>query len=268
MDEKTVTTSMAWSAPESTDVPPSYVHATVSRFPQGEASCSTLKPVEQMKPFITPPTNYVSIRNVRDSVKGSWTIDPTLPRPPFLPPSPVVLISSPSMGSTISEANAQQSQGFLAKLLNSNGPGIRDKYPGPEPHLQLYSTYGKVKANVRVVRGSITSLPARLDARSSHGSVKLKIASRGSQRLNIVAVSTFDKVDVALPRDFRGLVRHRTLRGSYKPSSAIAANSNTLSMERGVGISFIASSGSDDWPVDMLTIHSTFGSMKIKYNDE
>ncbi|KAF8323282.1 hypothetical protein DL93DRAFT_674298 [Clavulina sp. PMI_390] len=293
--------------PETVDAPPAYTRvfrATTDPLPaeplkQDEPSSSKApdpplpvidEPVEPVKAsgsFITPPANYVAIRDTHGEVKGSWTIDTSLARPAFLRPT-LEDPSSPTPSS--SSTPPPQPQGFFSKLFNM-GPGVHDKYAGSTPHLKLYSTHGKVDANVRVVRGSSRSLPARLDVRSTHGAVKLTIASRGKQRLNIVAVSTHGSVEVFLPRDFRGLVRHRTSYGSFTTSPAIDAQLNTFSMEKGVGTSFIgdwstidfsrwsadfvegangpyASSGSDDWPVDMLTIDSTYGSMKIKYNNE
>ncbi|KAF8323281.1 hypothetical protein DL93DRAFT_672695 [Clavulina sp. PMI_390] len=288
---------------ETTDVPPAYVRApdvNGTPLPTEPSSLGDpsrpfldaplpplppLEPVEPTKIFTTPPTNYVSLRSTRDSVKGSWTIDSTLARPPFLRPA----ANDPSSSTPpTTPSTPQEPKGFFSKLFRGHiGTTVQDKYNGPEPHLKLYSTYSRVEANVRVVRGSRISAPARIDARSIYGSVKLNIASRGAQRLNIVAVSGHETVEILLPRDFRGLVRHRTQWGSYKPSQAVASQSNTFSVEKGVGTSFIGnwseidfsrwkvdfaddntSSGSDDWPADMLTVEATYENIKIKYNDE
>lgn len=126
-------------------------------------------------------------------------------------------------------------------------------------------------------------------------------------------MSSHGAIEVRLPRDFNGLVRHRTKYGAYVPSNEIAAQSNTFSVEKGVGRTFIGdwntldfsrvpgidqadsgdddatmasaveqmmfqergaegntvpSSGSDDWPADMLTIDSTHGRLRVKYTDE
>lgn len=124
-------------------------------------------------------------------------------------------------------------------------------------------------------------------------------------------MSPHGTVEVVIPRDFNGLVRHRTIHGSFAPSDAIVTQSTTFSVVKGVGRTFIGdwtlldfsgvtggsqdgdngaamasamermtsevsetdgtsvpSSGSDDWPADMLTIDSTHGKLNIRYNDE
>lgn len=121
------------------------------------------EPVPPSPPFVTPPTNFVFLQDTHNAVKGSWTIDTSLAPPPsFLRPD-----VAPSPPPT---------PGFFQRLA-SFIPQSQEKYPGPTPNLKLKSTHGKVDANVRVVRGSKESPPARLDVRSQHGSVRLAIVS-------------------------------------------------------------------------------------------
>jgi len=178
---------------------------------------------------------------------------------------------------------------------------------GPTPNLKLKSTHGKVDANVRIVRGNANSKPARVDVRSTHGSIRLAIMFRGTQRINIVAVSSHGAIEVFIPRDFVGLVRHYTKHGRFLPSDEVTARATTFSLENGEGQTFIgdwhsldfskasdvdkkkdrddqaivaamekmmyeaegvSTAGSDDWPADMLTIDSAFAKLKVSFIDE
>lgn len=263
-------------------------------------------------PFLTPPANFVSIVETHNAVRGSWTIDTTLPPPPaFVRP-----VSSP----------ARSNPGLFRKIAFFF-PETPDRYVGPTPNLKLKSTHGRVDANVRIVHGSANLKPARIDVRSTHGSIRLAIVSihhdrfqfclstkliccqmsRDAQRLNIVAVSTHGTLEIFIPRDFVGLVRHRTKHGRFIPSDDVTACSTTFSFERGEGQTFIgdwrsvdfsnapdaderdpddsaivaamekmsldgaagvSATGSDDWPADLLTIDSAFSKLKVSFIDE
>lgn len=131
--------------------------------------------------------------------------------------------------------------------------------------------------------------------------------SRGTQRINLVAVSEHGTIEVFIPRDFVGLVRHRTKHGRFLPSDEVTACSTTFSLERGKGQTFIgdwhsldfsnsldhmdskghddgaivasiermtdevdgvSTTGPDEWPADLLTIDSQFAKLKVSFIDE
>ena len=122
-------------------------------------------------PFLTPPANFVSIVETHNAVRGSWTIDTTLPPPPaFVRP-----VSSP----------ARSNPGLFRKIA-SFFPETPDRYVGPTPNLKLKSTHGRVDANVRIVRGSANLKPARIDVRSTHGSIRLAIVSIHHDMISIL----------------------------------------------------------------------------------
>lgn len=149
--------------PSSTrDIPP----------PTPSQSASTSKnqePILPSPPFVTPPANFISLKEEHKSIKGSWTIDTTLAPPPaFLQPAATSFPSPPP------------NPGFFQRLL-AFVPEMMEKYPGPTPNLKLKSTHGKIDANVRVVRGSSESVPARIDVRTVHGKIRLNIVSKCSR---------------------------------------------------------------------------------------
>jgi len=283
------------------DQPPPYVFPTDAgerTFASTSSPISTPpptampEPVAPSPPFLTPPANFVSIVETHNAVQGSWTVDTTLPAPPsFIPP--------------VSPA-APLNPGFFQRIT-SFFPETPDRYVGPTPNLKLKSTHGRVDANVRIVHGGADLKPARLDVRSKHGSIRLAIVSRGKQRINAVAVSAHGSIEVLIPRDFVGLVRHRTKHGRFMPSDEVMACSTTFSLEHGEGQTFIGdwrslsfsgtsdadtkgqdgavvvaainnmtadeaggvlTTGPDDWPADLLTVDSTHSKLKVSFIDE
>lgn len=88
-------------------------------------------------PFLTPPTNFVSIVEGNNSVKGSWTLDTSLSPPASL----------------------------LAPL--SNPRDVR-------PNLKIDCHNGSINANVRLVRGD-DQPRALLDANTWNGSTRIAV---------------------------------------------------------------------------------------------
>lgn len=56
--------------------------------------------------------------------------------------------------------------------------------------------------------------------------------------------------------------------GTGDEAAIASAMERMTSQESGIEGSTVPSSGSNDWPADMLTIDSTHGRFIIKYNDE
>lgn len=152
------------------DQPPPYVFRGANAVPTdaGERAFASTsptavpEPVAPSPPFLTPPANFVSIVETHNAVQGSWTVDTTLPAPPsFIPPISLAAPSNPG----------------LFRRIASFFPETPDRYVGPTPNLKLKSTHGRVDANVRIVHGGANLKPARLDVRSTHGSIRLAIVS-------------------------------------------------------------------------------------------
>lgn len=141
--------------------------------PPAQSTSRSPEPIPASPPFVTPPANFVSLIETHKAVKGSWTIDTALaPAPAFLQSASSSSLPSPP-----------PTPGFFQRLM-SIVPDTSEKYPGPTPNLKLKSTHGRVEANVRVVRGSSESAPARLDLRTTHGAIRLNVVSVHSLTLN------------------------------------------------------------------------------------
>jgi len=114
------------------DLPPSF---------SAGPSTSTSTGVESRlpRPPLSVPTNYLTIDRENQSVKGTYSIDATLPVPPGVTPS-----------------------------IDTDGKQL---------HLRLKSQNGSVNCVVDVIRGMCAKGPARLDAQSVNGSLTLTIVS-------------------------------------------------------------------------------------------
>lgn len=176
----------------------------------------------QSNPFLTPPTNYVSVVEGNSAVKGSWTIDTSL-HPPL---------------------------SLLAPLPNPDE--VR-------PNLRLDCSNGSINANVRFVEGD-GQPRATIHASSNNGSVRIAVVSqshlspvtiqlitlsqmsRGKQKVSIRCTTLNGSIKILLPRDYNGLLGYRTHNGSTLFSPAVKAEMTTFSVQRGVGKGFIG-----DW---------------------
>jgi hypothetical protein len=106
--------------------------------PNSERSIENVKARIRANPFITPPTNFVSIVEGNNAVKGSWTIDTSLSPP--------------------------------ASLLAPLSPGeVR-------PNLKLDCHNGSIHANVRFVQGDVHPR-ALVCASTYNGSVRVAVVS-------------------------------------------------------------------------------------------
>jgi hypothetical protein len=106
--------------------------------PNSERSIENIRARIQANPFITPPTNFVSIAEGNNAVKGSWTIDTSLS-----PPVPLLAPLSP---------------GEL------------------RPNLKLDCHNGSIHANVRFVQGDVHPR-ALVHASTYNGSVRVAVVS-------------------------------------------------------------------------------------------
>ncbi|KAG8864071.1 hypothetical protein FRB96_006944 [Tulasnella sp. 330] len=185
-----------------------------------------------------PRVNHIYIKEANHSVKGEWTIDPTIRVPPSL----------------------------LASL---------DK--GEERvNLRLHSQNGSVQGRVRLISDQPTK--SFLHASSQNGSVALKILSRYNQRFRLRLHSQNGSVTARIPSDFEGPVTFRLRNGSLKFSEAVQRRVAHHSQTEKSGKAFIgdwSTSGYADigddleaWSGDELILSSENGSVKIEYAEE
>ena len=104
------------------------------------------------------------------------------------------------------------------------------------------------------------------------GSVKHR--SSNSPPMSFEGHSEYAPVTVLLPRSFHGLVSASTTHGVIKVSDVVAAHLTTLSDTDKARIFFIADvsrhlqRGDIDWHGDEAIVESTFGTIKVYYEDE
>ncbi|KAF8308226.1 hypothetical protein DL93DRAFT_1952241 [Clavulina sp. PMI_390] len=199
--------SRAPPPPPPTSPPPDAVGSEVSASDVSPSQTTPGRSVENMNariqanPFLTPPTNFVSVVEGNGAVKGSWTIDTSLSPPTaLLAPIPA-------------------------------GLDIR-------PNLSINCSNGAINANVRFVRGD--EQPRGLVSTVTHnGTIRVAVMSRGQQRVWIRCRSSNGAVKVLLPRDFNGLFAYRARNGTVNWSTGVNAAKTTFSLDRGVGKGFI-----------------------------
>ncbi|KAF8526596.1 hypothetical protein BU17DRAFT_40458 [Hysterangium stoloniferum] len=202
-------------------------------FNQASASSSTAPPPPSTP--LVPPTNFLTIERVDHAIKGTYSIDPTMPCPPGI---------KPSVGAD-----------------------------GKELHMRLASKNGSVDAVVEIIRAPDAKGPARLDVDSKNGAINVKYDGQ-QNHFRLRAASNNGSVRVHIPSTFIGTISTVMKNGGLHFSAAVQARLTTFSERNGEGRFFIGDyveSGYDTdetWLMDHLHIDAHNGNVKIKFNDE
>lgn len=225
--------------------PPSYAETTPAESSAGDSvglppsfsdgpSTSTASSIP--RPPLVPPSNFLTIERGNNSIKGTYSIDPTLSAPP----------------------------GVVRPVGNDN----RDL------HLLLKTTNSSIKSVVDVVKSVDAKGPARLQAQTTNGSITLTIHDPQQNRFNLRAITTNSSINIYIPRKFTGPVTTRTTHGSVTFAPSVQEQLRTFSEVASEAKYFIGdyvSTGYENeetWLMDQLFVQTTNSSIRIYYADD
>ncbi|KAF8590729.1 hypothetical protein K439DRAFT_1627469 [Ramaria rubella] len=225
-------------------LPPTYTESTISTDSTTLSDISSQDPPPSAgasssgstAPPLSPPTNFLTIFRPNQSVKGSYTIDPSLPVPPG---------TTPSNGSDGKQLNAR-----------------------------LASQNGAVDVTIELRRSGDSKGPARLEASSHNGSVTVAVHDARLNRFRLHAASQNGSVTVRLPPTFEGSISTNLEWGKLVFSTAIQARLTTFSENGSEGRFFVgdyAGSGYENeetWLGDHLRAQTRNGRVRISFLDE
>lgn len=115
--------------------------------------------------------------------------------------------------------------------------------------------------------------------------------------IHIILKSTYGKLDVSIPRSFRGLIRSRTKYGKLDFSKDVSSNATTFSSNKSIASTFVGDwrsvdfsgmkggglqsavdglseksedekdlgEGLEGWPVDLCILESVYGKISLSY---
>jgi len=188
-------------------------------------------------------TNYLYISEQYNSLKGSYTIDPSM--------------SIPSS--------------VLPKLED-------DETELDRKNLRLRTEHGSINADVLFVSPQSSATPddvtpkrATLEASSEHGSVNVRLRTSGSvPPFHLKAHSSTGSLTINIPRSFHGFLKLKKQYSSIKLSDELAAEGTALSAVDGVSMWFIGDFGSfqGEWEGDEVEADTVHGSIKVRYTEE
>ncbi|GJJ10271.1 hypothetical protein Clacol_004497 [Clathrus columnatus] len=227
-------------------LPPDYSEATQSQsdpsvsplpaFSESSGSSTiisdTLPPFSVFEP-LTRPTNYLTIERQNSGIKGTYSIDPSLPVPP--------------------------------------GAVVSKDPDGNNLNLRLYSTNGSVQAVLDIVRGSDAKGPARLDVGSKNGSTEVTVHDRRQNRFRLRAISQNGSVTINIPTTFTGSVYSKLQNGRLRFHSEVEQRLTTFSELKNEARHFIgdfSAHGYEDeetWQMDHLHLESQNGNVTVNF---
>ncbi|KAJ7729581.1 hypothetical protein B0H16DRAFT_1428180 [Mycena metata] len=220
----------AQAVPE--DSPPDYLDLA------SQSTASSLPPVPLI-PDIVKPTNFLSIGRTNASIKGTYAIDPRLK-------IPAVLLSPLAEGETeLTRPNA--------RLQTSNAP---------------------IDAIFFIVEDSDHKQRIDIVLKTANGSIKASVhAPRTRAAINLRVETSNAPVVLRLPRSFCGPLTLRTRYASVSFSDALSANLTTFNELDNTHRCFVGDFAAwgqqpDAWTGDELSVETTHGSIKLKYDVE
>ncbi|KAG8216598.1 hypothetical protein J3R82DRAFT_6784 [Butyriboletus roseoflavus] len=194
--------------------------------------------------FNTKPTNFLSLFNEHDTIRGEFVIDPSIRIPSsMLPPLGDGKTEDDrkhlSLRSKFSSVHAE------IWLLGSPRDSVIDTHKFRRTTIALTSNHGSIRAQVQTMDGAA---PFSLTATATHGSIRL-----------------------ALPRSFQGLLSLSTRHGSIAVSDLLVQNATQLSQVGTTRRYFIGDFqllGENEWQGDQAEIDAVHGYIRVKYIDE
>jgi len=187
-------------------------------------------------------SNFICITRQHDSIKGNFTIDPTI----YIPPS----------------------------VLPPLGPKETEK---DRKNLKLESRHGGIDVDLFVIgEKSRNEGRTTLELRSAHGRVNVKLNTPTTHRdpFCLTAQSTHNSLTVCLPRSYEGLLKTTANHGrSVTFSNQLTKHLTTFSEIDSTKTCFVGDltewkDGQADWKGDEVILSSKHGRIKVWYVDE
>ncbi|KAH9992983.1 hypothetical protein BJV74DRAFT_833912 [Russula compacta] len=237
-------------APETEDSPPAYsVPSTTSSLSTGTVSLSrSSQVVAPVVPFSTP-INGLNIYTKRESISGSWSLDPLAPQ---VPAHNLVKM-------------------FLDGLPEKKCRRSRSK--GVPPTAKFYTRHGSIQTTLRVLGDSLARSVATIRLESRSGKIVVDLVSIAPMRtVHIDASSRKGSVTLLVPRSFSGLVQLSSRSGGVELLPVLAASSRVINTRKkettvllGAGSMPIVGS---DTITDTARIYSRHGRVRLGFSGE
>ncbi|KAF8493196.1 hypothetical protein F5888DRAFT_841391 [Russula emetica] len=201
------------SAPE--DSPPAYSQATQATQTTSSGSSPSqvtrVVSLSRTRQGVVPfgaPINGLEMYTKRDSIRGSWSLDPQAPKVP--------------------------AQDLVQMILDGRGEKkrfggcLRSKKKVP-PTAMFRSRHGTIHATFRVVGESALRTVATIHSKSRGGNIFLDVASIAPMRtVHIDASSRRGNITLLIPRSFSGLVQLSSRHGTVEMLPALAASCRVI----------------------------------------
>jgi len=142
-------------------------------------------------------------------------------------------------------------------------------------NVHLQATYKKADAEFLLL--SSEPCQSSLWVKSTYGTVNVTIAARANQCFRLYAASSYETVNVHLPRNFEGTISLSSTYGSFNLSKGIESNMTPVSGTEKKRIIYVGNwdnfteangAGTSSWIGDEAVLESTYKKINVAYADE